>query len=219
MAIVVVAGVGCTTPGPIAPDQAEAAANVLRPAVSPSIPAARLATLGHLERAALKAIKRNHLVYPAKGSAVALLRQMLALQPDYPNAIRGMELVVEQYVELAMNAADQRRFAAARSMLARARLIDAQHPSIAPAAARVQVLQESRWRTLHLANFAEGSTKQDLRNFVQSETGRCRYLIAASSDAAGRAIYRIIRDAKAPARVRAQITISSSAKVDQICTD
>ena len=97
-----------------------------------------------LEDQAELAIKRNHLAYPRPGSAVNLFEQMLALNPGNKEAIRGLEQVVEEYIALALAAANERLFAKAKSMLARAKLVDADHPSLAPTMTQISLLEKSQ---------------------------------------------------------------------------
>ena len=62
-----------------------------------------------LARAA-QATEQDHLTYPSEGSALALYDRVRILDPANDEARRGLERIVERYLELAMSAADQRRF-------------------------------------------------------------------------------------------------------------
>ena len=87
-----------------------------------------------------EAIANDHLTYPIEASAFAIYRQILALEPDQEDAMRGLEHIVELYIVLAMSALERNQFATARSMLSRARIIDPEHPSIEPTDEQIRLL-------------------------------------------------------------------------------
>ena len=66
---------------------------------------------------------REHLTFPKRGSAYEIYTDILAKNPGSEAATRGLESIVEQYIQLSLSALDRRQFASARSMLARARLV------------------------------------------------------------------------------------------------
>ena len=101
-------------------------------------------TLDRLLAAAERAIAEDRLTVPEAGSAFALYREVLTLMPDHAAARRGLEKIVERYVQLALRAAERQRFPQARSMLARARLVDPAHPAIEPTGQQVALLEGAR---------------------------------------------------------------------------
>ena len=172
-----------------------------------------------LEDQAELAIKRNHLAYPRQGSAVNLFEQMLALNPGNKEAIRGLEQVVEEYIALSLAAANERLFAEAKSMIARAKLVDADHPSLAPTMTQISLLEKAKRKTVKLnaKQLFTTATKSQITTLVNAGSNNCHYAIAVSSDEQGRWIYKIIKDATLNSRPKARITISSPTRIEQIC--
>ena len=76
------------------------------------------------------ALAADHLTYPAKDSALTLFDAVLAIDPTSAAARRGLERIVERYVEMAERAAARGQGARARSMLDRARIVDPDHPAV-----------------------------------------------------------------------------------------
>jgi len=172
-----------------------------------------------LEDRAVLAINNNHLAYPVDGSAVNLLEQMLRLDPGNEAATRGLEQVVEQYIALALAAANERLFAKARSMLARAKLVDANHPSLAPTMTQINLLEKAKRKIINLSTqqlFA-ASGERKIASLVRAGNANCRYTIAAINDKQGRWIYKVLKDAASNNRPKAKIIISSPIRIEQIC--
>ena len=175
--------------------------------------------LYQLEDQANLAIQSNHLTHPEKGSALALFGQMLSLNPGNKEAIRGIEQVVEQYIALALTAADERLFAKAKSMLARARLVDANHPSLQPTMRQIRLLEKAQHKTIALQPkqmFSQSGQKK-ISALVNLGNKNCRYTIAATNDEQGRWIYKAIKNTTPNGRPKAKIIISSPTKIEQIC--
>ncbi len=175
--------------------------------------------LYQLEDQAEFAIKQNHLTYPKEGSAVSLFEQMLTLNPGNKEAIRGLEQVVEEYVALALAAANERLFAKAKAMLARAKLVDANHPSIAPTMKQIHLLEKAKRKTIQLnaKQLFTAATKSQITTLVKAGSNSCHYAIAVNNDEQGRWIYRAIKDATFNSRPKARIIISSPTRIEQIC--
>ena len=206
--------VGCTAPRPQPPDPVEPAA-VERVTLPPAQRAAWL-------QAAEDAMARDHLTFPEAGSAASLYRKILELEPGDQDAVRGLERIVETYVYLSEQALSRRQFATARSMLARARLILPDHPSIEPSAARIRLIQEADRKTLPLQQSeltAEAAAvAASLRRFAEAGKARdCRYTIKAKNDGQGRWIYKRLSQGHGERRLRAQIHIQLPASVERLC--
>jgi hypothetical protein len=172
-----------------------------------------------LEDLADTAITLNQLTYPTSGSAVFFYRQMLSLDPGNQNAIRGLERVIEAYIALAISAADDNLFAKARSMLARAKLIDSKHPSLAPTLKQIQLLEAAKRRKIQFTKeeiFSVGGTAK-INSFLANEHPNCRYSIAVSNDAQGRWIYKTLKKNSLSSRPKAKIIIASPTSLEQIC--
>ena len=174
-----------------------------------------------LEQARL-ALEAHRLTTPERNSAFSLYQEVLRLDPGNDRARRGIEKIVERYVRFALDAIDRRQFARARSMLARARLVDAGHPAIAPTAQQAQLVENAerdrvRLDPAVLANrsAALGARLRGLG--VRAKGAGCRVTINARSDAEGRWIYRQLNSASGEARVRARMAIASPPSVELVC--
>ena len=186
---------------------------------APVVDQSQLQTL--LDRARL-AIGEDHLTFPEEGSAAQLYEELLALDPDNDAAKRGLEQIVERYVELALTAADRRQFARARSMLARARLVDGEHPAIEPTTEQLRLLMHAEREKLILDK-AElqrraASVRDSLVTFgTKARQPDCRVTISARNDAEGRWIYQQLSQADGERRIRAKMQLASPPSVELIC--
>lgn len=168
------------------------------------------------------AIKRDHLTYPETGSAFAIYKHILNLQPDQPDALRGLEQIVENYMQMALSALDQRRFAAARSYLKRARLILPDHTSIEPTARQIRLIMEADREVLTLQQTdlrqETKETVEALRQLGNYAAGKnCRFSIAARSDSQGRWLYQKLAEGAAEQRLKASMVIRLPASVERLC--
>ena len=204
---------GCTTQVPEPPPSES------EPPPPPSIPAHELRDL--LE-AADRARYEDRLTYPEDGSALAIYESILARVPDQEDALRGIEGIVETFIDRSMAALERRRFATARSMLARARLISPDHPSIEPTAAQLRLLEEA---DIELVNMHQDILRDDpdaakatLTNLARTEPGqRCRFNIFAKNDAQGRWIYQALAQGSPDRRLQAEVEIRLPAGVERVC--
>ena len=174
-----------------------------------------------LEKAEL-ALNDDQLAYPEEGSALLLFNEVLALDDSNAVAKRGLERIVERYLELAQRAAQRQQFARARSMLTRARLVDPEHPAIEPTASQVQLLANARRDRLKLDKSLV-SARSDRLFKPLAELGEkaraedCRTTITARTDAEGRWLYQQLNHAKGERRIRATLEIGSPPQVEVLC--
>ena len=178
--------------------------------------------LHNLLDAAEVAIAQGRLTYPTDSNALDIYQQILAMEPGQQDAERGLERLVELYIELAMTALQRGRRASARSMLARARLIGPNHPSIEPTAAQIRLLDKADRKTLKLAQTdlqgRSAELSDNLATLARPPEGQaCRYTISAKNDAQGRWIYQRMAQASSSGRIRAQINIRLPAGVERLC--
>lgn len=205
------------------PDPAEApAAETSAPEAGGELTPGEAEEVGRLLARAERAIAADHLTYPAKGSALALYDRVRILDPDNDEARRGEERIVERYLELALEAADRRRFSAARAMLDRARLVDPKHPGITPAAYRVQMLAKAERRVISLDGQRLRDQDPELaetlrRAGVVSRGNGCRAQIIAPNDSSGRWIYQQMSGAPGASRITAELEIGSPPRVEVLC--
>ncbi len=209
---------GCQTQQPPPPPLPPAPP---RDAEPPATPAPPVQVERLLERAQL-AFDAQHLTLPAKNSAFTLYRELLHLEPGNDAARRGLEKIVERYVEFALDAVQRHQFPRARTMLARARDVDASHPAIEPTEQQVRLLENARRDRVQidLDELARQSAtlRSALRKLgVRAKAPNCRAAINARTDAEGRWIYRQLNGASGAARVRASLAIASPPSVEIIC--
>lgn len=206
---------GCpSAPPPVAPP----------PPAPPSAPAVDLAAVNALLERARQAFKEDRLTLPAEGSAWQLYRQALQLDPGNKSALRGLEQVVERYVKLALDALDRQQFEQARSLLERARQVDAAHPAIAPTERQARLLEtaERRKLTLDAAGLAarSGETAAALKALgAEAKQPGCLAIIHASSDVQGRWIYAQLNQGAGVNRARAKLEIAAPPSVELVCFD
>ena len=168
------------------------------------------------------AIADNRLTFPAGHNALDYYHEILAIQPDQEDALRGLEQLVEIYVKMAQDALEYNRFATARAMLARANLMVPNHPSIEPTHAQIRLLEEAQRTALPLDQQVLNNPTRALKDQLialgnHPEKTPCRFVIYARNDAQGRWIYQQLAAAEVSGRIRAEIKIRTPAKVERLC--
>jgi hypothetical protein len=210
------------------PTDAEAAAD---PEPAPSEPAplagdhlspAERAEVDDLLERAARAIQRDHLTYPSQGSALALYDEVRILDPDNDEARRGLERMVERYLELALGAARQGRIPQAQAMLDRGHLVDPNHPGLAPTRAQIELLAEADRQIFRLdgelLRDRDDSLWGSLRQAGLASRGDgCRAEITARNDSEGRWIYQQMSEASGGGRIQAELNIGSPAQIEVLC--
>jgi hypothetical protein len=172
--------------------------------------------------AAEAAMQREQFTFPAQGSALGLYDTVLAMDPHNADAQRGLERIVEYYLGKAELAAQRNNPARARSMLERARIVDADHPAVHRTESQINLLAnaERKRLTLDKAQLAGRSVdlSQPLKTFgTQARASNCRAIIRVRNDAEGRWVYQQMNAAPGEDRIRAQIQIGSPPSVELVC--
>ncbi|MEE4280357.1 MAG: hypothetical protein V2I41_00330 [Pseudomonadales bacterium] len=213
-----VCAAGCQAPSAPTPPPEP----VVAPVTPPPPPVIERQLLFKLLDDADAAIADNRLTFPAGHNALDYYHDILAIQPDQEDALRGLEQLVEIYVKLAQDALEYNRFATARSMLVRADLIVPNHPSIEPTQAQIRLLEEAQRTALTLDQQTLNNPTRALKDqliALGSHPAKtpCRFIIYARSDAQGRWIYQQLAAAEVAGRIRAEIKIRTPAKVERLC--
>ncbi len=211
LACLVAGAPGCQTPSPT-----PAPAPVLPPP-EPVAPE-RLYPLFDAAEAALAEDRLT--AAPGQQSAHGYFLEVLALDPGNDEALRGVERIVERFVELALTAADDWQLATARSMLARARLIDADHPSIAPTQTQIDLLSNANREEqfFDYKNMHSVESQQLLARMGKTaKTFDCHARIRAQNDVQGRWMYQQMNAAAGDDRVRATMEVGLPARVALVC--
>ena len=159
-----------------------------------------------------RAIAKDHLTTPPEDNAFAYYSRALALAPAHPDVLIGFERIVERYLALAQQAIERQRWAGARTMLERARLVDPKHPGIDALRRQVDLLASARRLTLALDQRAVRGRQQAsaarLATFGKSaRQANARVTIRAASDADGRWIYQQLSKSPGTQRIRASMAI------------
>lgn len=176
----------------------------------------RVTTL--LSRAEDAMVEHRYLL-PDDDNAYALYHEVLALQPDNDQAVRGLERIVEAYLELAVRAFDAHQMGEVYSNLALARRVDPKHPSIATVERRLEFLNSSRRDVYSLERDTLAARKASVRHQLQrigfeAKTRDALCLITARSDSEGRWIYQQLDDSPGDKRVRARIQIGTPPSIE-----
>lgn len=184
--------------------------------------AAELALIRDLIEDGDRAIARDHLSYPARNSALDLYERVLLIDPGNREARYGIERIVERYLDMALAAAEQGRFPAARGALDRARLVDPKHPGIGPTETQISLLDDADRRRFSLDGDAlrdrQSAAVDVLRQAgLASRRDGCRAEIVARNDAEGRWMYQQMSEAQGRDRIRAQLSIGGPPRVDVLC--
>lgn len=164
----------------------------------------------------------DHWDYPEANSALDYYQRALALDPQNLPARRGLERVMERYLQQARSAADLQNHARARSMLARARLVDPNHPGVAPTQAYLELLRDSTRHELVIDRTALAQRQQHLAGELRALGARarsadCRTLVTAGNDPDYRWIYQSMARAAGSVRIRAQFEVGAPSRVTVLC--
>lgn len=168
---------------------------------------------------AQQALSQDHLLYPKETSAYAYLALALELNPDDENAKRGLEQVVERYIELAIQAIGRRQLNRAKSMLDRAKLVDKNHPSILPTENQLKLVVNSDLSTLKLNGpKINDAARNSISKFGSLAKRRdCRFIIYAANDQQGRSIYQLLKNDQAELKIKAQIKLRLPMQIERQC--
>ena len=170
---------------------------------------------------AQQALSQDHLLYPRETSAYEYLSLALELNPDDENAKRGLEQVVERYIELAIQAIDRRQLNRAKSMLDRAKLVDKNHPSILPTENQLELVNDSNLTTLKLGGpTIDAATKNKISEFgILAKDQNCRFIIYAANDEKGRSLYQLLKNDQAELKIKAQIKLRLPEQIERQCIE
>jgi hypothetical protein len=164
----------------------------------------------------------GHYVYPARGSAMSLYHEALTLDPDNAEASRGLERLVEHFLQQAASAIEKERYNKAGSLISQARMVDPENPNIEPMARELALLENADryevrldWRQVSERSSALGPVLKDLG--ARARRDGCHAVITVSSDSEGRWVYQQLTSAPGDSRIQAQIRIGSPSAVTIVC--
>ncbi len=158
------------------------------------------------------ALEDERLLHPAADSALTHYLAVLELVPDQADALHGIERIVERFIERAQGAIRQQRWATARSMLDRARLVDADHPALPSLFTQLQRLRDAERLKLDLSAAAVRDRTAEVADALaafgaHARKPNARVFIRAGSDVQGRWMYAQLNRAPGDRRIRAEMEI------------
>ncbi len=174
--------------------------------------------IGDLLYDALKALQQDRLLVPLDDNAHARYRRVLALDPENPLALQGLQDIVNRYLELAATASRQGRFTDADDYIDRARFVDSDNPAITLAREALEQDRNSGDLVFELDLGAldaqsTGLVEQLARIANQAVQHEAFVWITAPSDEKGRWIYGILRDHADGYRLRGNIELGGQATI------
>ena len=150
--------------------------------------------------------------------AYSLYLAVLDIDPDNPDALRGIERITESFIERARNAIRQERWTVAQILLDQAAMADEHHPSLPAANTQLRQLRDAERLQLDLSGADVRGRRQSagdaLAAFgVHAREPNARVIIRAGSDVDGRWIYARLNDAPGDGRIRAEVEIGYPPRV------
>lgn len=166
----------------------------------------------------IKALNANRLLTPPDISAHAYFSRVLAIEPENAVALKGLQDIVAQYLQLADQAGRQGQFDSAKTYLRRAEQVDRTHQGIADAWVRLEKEMKST-DVVHSINGRELANKsaslmEELGKIgIQARDTGAFFLITAPNDVQARWIYTQMQAAVAGHRLRGNIELGDSPTV------
>jgi len=163
---------------------------------------------------ALQALGEDRLLTPIDDNAHSRFRRVLAMDSQNELALQGLQDIVERYLELAGESMRRGIFDEAKTMLDRARSVDASHPDIATVAEALRKEMNSNDLFFELdyplyaarSEFAQNQLADIAR---QTREHEAFFLITAPNDDLARWMVSVMREAVAGYRLRGNIELSS----------
>ncbi len=166
-----------------------------------------------------RALAEERLLTPIDDCAYDYYRAALLVAPDHPAALHGLGRVADRYISLGDQAAQRGQYAVARSMLERARIVDAARPGIAETEAVIELRSSARRQAtpLDTAQLSQHdpALAQQLRALgARAKEADAWVVIRARNDAEGRWIYQQMATGHGERRIRAELTLGSPPRVE-----
>jgi len=163
----------------------------------------------------IKALNANRLLTPPDTSAHAYFMRVLAIESDNAAALKGIQDIVEKYLQLAEQAGRQGQYDSAKTYLRRAEEVDRTHAGIARAWVALEAAMESsdvihNLNARELASRSEELMAQLASIAVQARESGAFFLITAPNDAQARWIYAQMQAAVEGHRLRGNIELGET---------
>jgi len=219
-ALMVMAGCSSSSGQPQVPASEPIA---VKPTITPQ--QQRAIMVARLLSRAEQALARDRLLMPAYDNAYDRYASVLQLEPGNQAAELGLQAIVLRYLAMAREAAQRSRYQEAHGYLDRAASILPDNPTVAA------MIREQRAQTVAPQPVTVGdnsvllngsalqartdSVKQQLSDLAQrAQRDNHMVLIVAATDAQGRWVYKVMREAVKGYLLRGDIKVGSPARVE-----
>lgn len=188
---------------------------VPEPTREPDVAFSRSMLLADILYEARIAYEGNRLMTPSGDNALDRYRQVLQLDPGNAVALDGIEAIVLRYVDLADAAMRQGQYDQAEMLLGRAASLNPERAELLAARNRLTVARQTKVQRFDLdPKGLEGESLEVMVQLAeiarQIQRNESTFLINARTDAEGRWIYKVMREAVGGYRLRGNIDISST---------
>ena len=159
-----------------------------------------------------RALADDRLLTPEDNSAYLYYQRASAVAPGHPAVDRGLERIVERYLQLAQVAMERQQWALARSMLARAAYVDRDHTGIVSMRQQLDLLANAERLILRLDRTALRERTRAIAGKLaefgkHARSANARVSIRAPSDSDARWIYQQLSRAPGERRIRGEIDL------------
>lgn len=140
------------------------------------------------------ALDKNRLTTPKQDNAYHRYLAVLSLEADNPEALNGINAIVERYLSWAMDNAEQGKLSRARQYVAKAELIDESHPNIIPVVKMINDLEDKTTTVFQLDPVSVRNKQASRIEFDriagQIQLHHAYVIIRAPNDISGRWLYQ-----------------------------
>ncbi len=167
-----------------------------------------------------RALHDNRLTTPVDDNAYLRYSQVLSKEPNNPDALLGLQRIVDTYLAWSIQAIETGQYRRATNMLNKARSVDELHPSIAALETRINSAKNSTHDVYRLDPSALKNRTDTLVGQLhelgrKAEINAAKVRIISRSDADGRWIYQQLNEASLN-RIRATIELGRPARIQLI---
>lgn len=160
----------------------------------------------------------NRLMTPAGNNAYDRYLEVLELDPGNAVALDGIQEIALRYIDLADIASSQGQYDNAASLLARGERVAPGRPELADARARLETARQTKVESFPLDPVELSSQSLQILNALAEIAQHIRreeatFIINARTDAEGRWIYKVMREAVGGYRLRGNIVIAGTPRI------
>lgn len=165
------------------------------------------------------AFDKNRLTTPKHDNAYHRYLAMLSIEANNPEALNGINAIVEKYLSWALDNAEQGKLSRARQYVAKAELIDESHPNIIPVVKMINDLEDKTTTVFQLDPVSvrnKQATRIDFARIAgQIQLHHAFVIIRAASDVSGRWLYQELNQ-RVDFRIEARFEQSKSPSISLV---